>query len=111
MECPTLNALLSGRSYLHVNGLNCTTMTIDTSLLSLARDARKSCNERQMQQQRERESEQKSKKITEEIDALNKIIQTERQKQQTEICKGMCIFCIPKGARCREKEERSSRNG
>ena len=87
-------------------------MTIDTSLLSLARDARKSYNETQMQQQRERESEQKSKKITEEIDTLNKMIQTEkRQKQQTEICKGMCIFCISKGARCREKEERSSRNG
>ena len=80
LECLTLNALLSIRNYLHVNGLNCTTMTIDTNLLSLARDARKSYNERQMQQQRERESEQNSKKITDEIDALNKMIQTEKDK-------------------------------
>ena len=80
MECLTLNALLSVRSYLHVNGLNCTTMTIDTNLLSLARDDCKSYNETQMQQQRERESEQKSKKISEEIDALNKMIQTEKGK-------------------------------
>ena len=67
LECYTLNAILSVKSYLRVKNQNCTNIELEENLLSFYREAYRTYEARQKKQQMERKSEEEVKEIAGEI--------------------------------------------